>query len=84
MTTSHEITVVLDGETTRLAQGSTLRETVARHIGRQLDRDGTPVDGGRLGVAVAVDGAVVPRREWHEHVLAPGSTIDVVTATQGG
>lgn len=84
MTSSHEITVVLDGETARLAQGITLRETVARHIGRELDPDGTPADGGRLGVAVAVDGAVVPRREWHAHVITPGSTIDVVTATQGG
>lgn len=35
------------------------------------------------GVAVAVDGAVVPRSRWQAEVRA-GARIEVVTAVQGG
>ena len=35
------------------------------------------------GVAVAVDGDVVPRSDWGRS-LAEGQTIDVLTAVQGG
>ncbi|MCS5479263.1 sulfur carrier protein ThiS [Corynebacterium sp. YIM 101645] len=41
---------------------------------------------GRLpdaGVAVAVDGDVVPRSQW-DHSLVEGQTIDILTAVQGG
>lgn len=36
------------------------------------------------GLAVAVDGEVVPRAGWSEHRLAPGTRIEVLTAVQGG
>jgi sulfur carrier protein len=36
------------------------------------------------GVAVAVDGAVVPRAAWSDTVLADGARIEVLTAVQGG
>lgn len=35
------------------------------------------------GVAVAVDGDVVPRSEW-DQPLQEGQTIDILTAVQGG
>lgn len=35
------------------------------------------------GVAVAVDGALLPRSRWDEQVVA-GTSVDVVTAVQGG
>jgi sulfur carrier protein len=35
------------------------------------------------GIAVAVDGAVFPRGRWDEQVVR-GSTIEVLTAVQGG
>ncbi|SDE53901.1 sulfur carrier protein ThiS [Auraticoccus monumenti] len=35
------------------------------------------------GVAVAVDGVVVPRSE-HDRVLTEGVVVEVVTAVQGG
>ncbi len=79
-----QIPLVLDGREVQVPAGSTLRETVARHIGRELDATGAPLDGGRLGVAVAVDGTVIPRADWHDHVLTGGVEVDVVTATQGG
>jgi sulfur carrier protein len=36
------------------------------------------------GVAVAVDGEVVPRGEWTERRLSEGETVEVVRAVQGG
>ena len=36
------------------------------------------------GVAVAVDGVVVPRAEWPATALADGARIEVLTAVQGG
>jgi sulfur carrier protein len=36
------------------------------------------------GVAVAVEGEVVPRAEWEERLLAEGEAIEVVHAVQGG
>lgn len=39
---------------------------------------------GARGVAVALDGAVVPRSEWRSAPLAPGVRVEVVGAIQGG
>ncbi len=36
------------------------------------------------GVAVAVDGAVVPRAAWTATPLADGARVEVLTAVQGG
>lgn len=39
---------------------------------------------GRKGVAVAVNGGVVPRSAWPAQVLADGDRVLVIQATQGG
>jgi len=39
---------------------------------------------GRKGVAVAVNGGVVPRSTWPAQVLAEGDRVLVIQATQGG
>jgi sulfur carrier protein len=36
------------------------------------------------GVAVAIDGVVVPRGEWAETAVPDGAHIEVVVAIQGG
>ena len=36
------------------------------------------------GVAVAVDGEVVPRTAWEDIVLVDGARVEVVAAAQGG
>jgi len=36
------------------------------------------------GVAVAVDGEVVPRAEWRSFALAEHARVEVLTAMQGG
>jgi sulfur carrier protein len=36
------------------------------------------------GVAVAIDGAVVPRSRWDQTTPQVGATVDIVGAVQGG
>jgi len=36
------------------------------------------------GVAVAIDGEVLPRSQWDSAPLAPGARVELVGAIQGG
>ncbi len=36
------------------------------------------------GIAVAVDGEIVPRAQWGEFAVADGARVEVLTAMQGG
>ena len=42
------------------------------------------IDTAQRGIAVAVNGAVVPRAAWPATTLRPGDTIEIVRARQGG
>ena len=42
------------------------------------------VDTGQRGIAVALNGSVVPRAAWRETVLQPGDSVEIVRARQGG
>ncbi len=39
---------------------------------------------GARGVAVALNGAVVPRRRWPDTALTPGDSLEIVRPIQGG
>ncbi|MFD1626418.1 sulfur carrier protein ThiS [Azospirillum griseum] len=45
---------------------------------------GLGLDEASRGVAVALNGAVVPRRRWPDTALAPGDVLDIVRPIQGG
>ena len=66
--------VVLNGEQRDLRDGVTVVDAI--------DASGAPRS--RDGVAVAVDGEVVPRGRWSEHGLAEGQRVEVLQAVQGG
>lgn len=66
--------VVLNGERRQLTSDATVREAVTA--------TGAPSEG--RGVAVAIDGEVVPRRLWDEVSLREGQRVEVVQAVQGG
>ncbi|GAA1176684.1 sulfur carrier protein ThiS [Nesterenkonia xinjiangensis] len=78
------LTVTINEEDVKLPEGATVVDAVAQTTGRELSPDGTPADGGRLGVAVAINAAVVPRSAWAATVLSHGEEIEIVTAVQGG
>ena len=67
-------TVVLNGEEHVLPEGSTVADAV---------RATGAADDGR-GVAVALDGEVVPRGDWRGAPLAEGAHVEVLQAVQGG
>ena len=66
--------VLVNGETQDLSAGATLASVV-----ESLDRRS---DG--RGVAIALDGEVVPRAAWEETRLSDGARIEIVVAVQGG
>ena len=64
--------VIVNGEGREVPAGQTLAELIAGHTKAQS------------GVAVAVDGEVVPRTAWPRHILTEGARIEILTAVQGG
>lgn len=72
----------VNGDSYAPADGESLLSLVATWSNRALNDDGTPADGGNLGVAVAVDSSVVPRSRWSQTPVA--GQVDIVTAVQGG
>lgn len=76
--------ITLDGQAHELAEGTTVHQLVSQVTGKELDDASRPTDGSRLGLAVAVGGAVVPRSQWSQTTLSKATTIEIVTAAQGG
>jgi sulfur carrier protein len=46
--------------------------------------DEKAVDTGQRGIAVALNGAIVPRAAWPETPLRPGDSVEIVRALRGG
>ena len=69
-----DVTVELNGEMVDVAEATTVAQAIER-IGAAEER---------RGVAVAVDGEVVPRSAWDETVLTRGQRVEIVGAIQGG
>lgn len=76
--------VNINDQTAVLPQGASVVEAVAHTTGRELTAEGRPADGGRLGVAVALGGEVVPRSRWASTELSEDAELEIVTAVQGG
>ena len=46
--------------------------------------DEKAVDTGQRGIAVALNGAIVPRAAWPRTTLRPGDSVEIVRALRGG
>lgn len=68
------VTIELNGDRVTLPEDSSIADAVAR----------AGAEPGRRGIAVAVEGEVVPRGEWDETSLREGQRVEVVGAIQGG
>jgi thiazole synthase len=66
--------VELNGEPVTLAAGATVRSAIEASGAATSER----------GVAVAVDGEVIPRSEWDRTTLSAGQKVEVLAAIQGG
>lgn len=78
------VTITVNDEARTLAQGATCRTLVEELTGRTIRDDGRPTEGAGLGIAVALDGNLVPRTHWNTTTLRDGHAVEVVTAVQGG
>jgi sulfur carrier protein len=68
------MTIELNGDRIELRAGASVAELVER----------TGAGGDRRGVAVAVDGEVIPRAEWGERRVNEGERVEALSAMQGG
>ena len=59
-------------------------DAVADLTGRDITAAGRAADGKPLGIAVALDHAVIPRSRWSDTMLEADQTVEIVTAVQGG
>jgi sulfur carrier protein len=66
------LTIRINGETCAVPQGVLAELLDARGVAR------------RRGVAVAVNGEVVPARAWPERALAEGDEVEIVKPVGGG
>jgi sulfur carrier protein len=66
--------VALNGRVTELADGATVRDAVVA-AGAGADE---------RGIAVALDGTVVPRSAWDTTTLHEDAQLEVLRATAGG
>ena len=66
-------TIILNGEVEPLSGGDVRALLAAKGI-----------DGERGGVAVAVNGEVVPRAAWSETSIKPNDQIEIVHIVRGG
>jgi sulfur carrier protein len=68
------MTIELNGRPAELPDGATVADAVTA----------TGAESNGRGVAVAVDGDVVPRADWRATTLQQGQAVEVVRAVQGG
>jgi len=68
-----ELSILVNGET---------RRTSAANLDRLLDELG--FEKPRQGIAVALNGCIVPRGGWPGQLLGEGDRVEVVGAVQGG
>jgi sulfur carrier protein len=68
------MTIWVNGQERELSNGATVADAV--------EATGAARDG--RGIAVALDGEIVPRDRWQQTAVADGQHVEVVQAVQGG
>jgi sulfur carrier protein len=66
--------ITVNGQSREVPAGTAVAVVVTEFVGPGTGR----------GVAVAVNGEVVPRAAWDRTTVAAGDRVEVLTATQGG
>lgn len=84
MNTAPHHTILVNGNPVPLTDGLSVADAVADLTGRDITAAGSAADGKPLGIAVALDQAVIPRSRWSDTILEADQTVEIVTAVQGG
>ncbi|MGH9303402.1 MAG: sulfur carrier protein ThiS [Acidimicrobiales bacterium] len=70
------LAVTLNGEQHQLSPGDSVEDVVVRFVSASV--------GLAVGLAVALNGTVVPKSSWAATGLEDGDVLEVLTAAQGG
>ena len=79
-----DITLTINDEPRTIAALTTCRDVVAQTLHKDITDDGRAADGTSLGVALALNGAVIPRSAWATTPIPDGAQLELITAVQGG
>ncbi|WP_312978273.1 sulfur carrier protein ThiS [Corynebacterium sp.] len=71
------VAVTVNGTERSVASTTTVGDIVFDITGQDPETDA-------LGLAVALDSAIVPRSRWASAVVRDGAEIEIITAMQGG
>lgn len=71
--------IIVNGAEREAAAGSSVAEVIGSLTGITIGPEG-----GRTGIAVAVNDEVVPRARWTTTTVREADRIEVLTAVQGG
>lgn len=74
MNTKPQLSILVNGTPTQIALGANVADVVTHSLGARSSD----------GVAVAVNGTVVPRSRWATTDVSADAVVELVTATQGG
>lgn len=78
------ITITVNGQPQQREATFSVADLVEERTGIRIGAGGATSGAVPLGIAVAVNSAVVPRSGWVGEELADGDIIEIVSATQGG
>ncbi|MGH1524159.1 sulfur carrier protein ThiS [Leifsonia sp. L25] len=78
------ITITVNGQPQKREATLSIADLVEERTGIRVGAGGATSGAAPLGIAVAVNSAVIPRSGWAGEELADGDIIEIVSATQGG
>jgi len=78
------ITITVNGQSQTRGANLSIADLVEERTGIRVAVGGVASDAAPLGIAVAVNSAVIPRSGWSAEKLANGDIVEIVSATQGG
>ncbi|MGH1525342.1 sulfur carrier protein ThiS [Leifsonia sp. L25] len=78
------ITITVNGQPQEREVTLSVADLVEERTGIRVGAGGATSGAAPLGIAVAVNSAVIPRSGWAGEELADGDIIEIVSATQGG
>lgn len=84
MTELSPVEFSVNGAPRVLLSSQTVADLVTAITGRQISAEGAAIDGTRLGIAVALNGDVISRRQWSATILEQYDVVEILSAAQGG
>lgn len=76
--------ITVNGQPQQVQEPCMVKAVLESAVNLEISDAGTTKDGSRLGIAVAVNNALVARSAWASRELVDGDVVEIITAVQGG